>query len=396
MLSAKEVGMRILEVIYEYPPLGGGGGVIASQVIEELAKKHMIDVVTTHFKGLPRSEPIHGANVLRVPVLGRRDLATATLPSLLSYAPACLVSSGRQCLQTKYDIIHAHFAVPSGPVAVLLAKTFRVPLLLSIYGGDIYDPSKKLSPHRNPVLRTAVQWVLNQADCVVAESTDIKSRAKEHYSCACEIKVIPCGIQPPLFQDATREAYGIDQDEFVIACVGRLVKRKGIQYLLRAVAKLDSRRIKVLLMGDGPEKEFLASLADELGIINQVVFLGRVTEEQKYQYLSISDIFVLPSLHEGFGIVILEAMYCGLPIITTNAGGQTDFVVDGRNGFLVAPEDEEALHNKIRLLLENRTLRETMRNANTTDVKSFTVENTASRYEHHMQLMIQARGEGLT
>jgi len=373
--------MKILMINYEFPPLGGGGGVITSHIAAELAKRHEVEVLTSGCKGLPKFEVVGGFKVYRVPVLGRGEQSTATLASLVSFPLPSLFKGIRLCREKRYDVINTHFAVPTGPTGVVLSKLFRLPNVLSVHGGDIYDPSKALSPHKNPLLRKIVEYVFNHSTHILAESNDVKRRAISHYRVNKEITIIPWGLNESTFEKASRAEMGLSQDEFLIIAVGRLVKRKGLDYLLQAIAKIQIPNIKVLLIGDGPEQNHLESLAVALGIRQQILFLGAVSDEKKFQYLSASDLFVLPSLHEGFGIVFLESMYCGLPIITTDCGGQTDFLKDGRNGFLVPVKDFEALASKTLTLLQNQDLRRQISATNREDVRSLSISATAERYE---------------
>ncbi len=373
--------MKILMLNYEFPPLGGGGGVIFSHIAAELAQRHEVDVLTTGYGQSPKFEVIDAIRVHRVPVLSRKEQATATLTSLVSFPLSSVLKGIGLCREKKYDVINTHFAVPTGPTGVILSRLFNIPNVLSIHGGDIYDPSKNLSPHRNFLLRKVVKYVLNRSTYLLAESEDVRRRVLNHYKVRQEITIIPWGLKPPLFQKASRAELELGEDDFLIVSIGRLVKRKGLDYLLQAVAKRRIPTIKVLLVGEGPEREHLESLAIALGIRQKIVFLGSVSEERKFQYLTASDIFVLPSLHEGFGIVFLEAMYCGLPIVTTDCGGQTDFVKDGHNGFLVPVGDVEAIADRIVTLLQNQALREQISENNREDVKGFSISATAERYE---------------
>ena len=380
---------------YEYPPLGGGGGVTFSHIAAELAKKHEIDIITTGMKGLPEFEEQDGVKIYRVRVMGRADKATATLLSLLSFPLSSMLKGIKLCRRKKYDVINTHFAVPTGPTGLVLSKLFGIPDILSIHGGDIYDPSKTLSPHRNFLLRKMVAYVLNHSTYVLAQSTDVRARAIEHYHVKREIKIIPWGLKEPRFERTGRKQLGLDTGDFIIIAIGRLVKRKGLDHLLIAVARSLIPSIKVLIIGDGPEKENLKSLAEESGIGSRVTLCGSVPEEQKFQYLSASDIFVLPSLHEGFGIVFLEAMYCGLPIITTDTGGQTDFIIDGHNGFLVHVGDVETLAVKIEELYTNHDLRKSMAANNLEDIKKFSISTTAQRYEEMFELAKRGTGKNI-
>jgi len=375
--------MRILLVNYECPPLGGGGGVACYEIAKELAKKHHVDYLTTGYKGLPQKEQKDGIMIFRVPVIGRNDLSTATLLSLISFFPSCFVQGILLCSKNNYDIINAHFVIPSGLPAVFLAKLFKKTLIISVHGGDIYDPSKKLSPHRYTPLRILIAWLLRQADFVVAQSSNTKENTIQFYKYQGTIEIIPLGFTQPEFQQVDRKYLNLPENEIIFVSVGRLVKRKGYEYAIHALGSLDLDKytFKYLIIGDGPEERFLKSLARELNIEENVVFLGYVQEELKYQYLSQSDVYLLPSLHEGFGICLLEAMYCGLPIVATNNGGQTDFLIEGRNALLVPIKDWQILAEKIDEICSDELKMKRMSVNNKKDIKRYLVQNIATHYE---------------
>ncbi len=373
--------MRILMLNYEFPPLGGGGGIACYQLAKELAKKHTIDYLTTGFKGLKKYENIEGINIHRVPVLNRQELSTATFSSMVSFFPSSLWKGISLCKKNNYDLINTHFAIPSGPTGIILSKLFKIPHVLTIIGGDIYDPSKRLSPHKNIVLNRIISYIVNKSDKVIAISKDTKERTIKYYEVEKEINIVHYGLELPNFEKHTRSELGLSDDDFILIAVGRLIKRKGLKYLIKAIEKLDDGRIKLLIIGDGPDKENLKALSRELKIDSQVNFLGPIWGDKKFQYLHASDVFVLPSLHEGFGIVFLEAMYCGLPIITTNYGGQRDFIIDTENGFLVPVGNVDALADKIRFLLTNEKVRHKISKNNKRHIKDFYISNMANKYE---------------
>jgi len=384
--------MKILMLNYEFPPLGGGGGVVFANIAAELARRHEVDVVTTRGRGLQAFEVVDGARIHRVPVIGRGEESTATLASLLSFPPSSVAKGLKLCLERHYDVINSHFAVPTGPTGVVLSRLLGVPNVLSMHGGDLYDPSKRLSPHRSRLLRGVVRWVLRNSTCLLAESQDVRQRALRYYGVKRDIAVIPWGLKEPHFEKLSRGKLGLREGDLVVISVGRLVRRKGLDCLLRALPKIGSPDVKLVVVGDGPERERLQELASELRIETQVSFLGNVTEESKFQYLCASDVFALPSLHEGFGLVFLEAMHCGLPIVTCDCGGHTDFLTDGRNGFLVPVGDVDAVASAISTLARDGNLRAKMAKNNEEDIERLSVAATAERYEQVFQSVAESSG----
>jgi len=375
--------MNILMVNYEYPPLGGGGGVFTRDLAEELAGGgHSVDVITSRFRGLRARETTGGVAIHRVPVLHRTSLDAATMSSLLSF-PAPAVAAGVGLLRAKkYDIIHSFFAVPSAPAGVVLSRISGIPHVLTVFGGDIYDPTKKLSPHRHAMFRWAVRTALKSSAKVTTESADIAAHAMRIYRPHREIDVVPIGLPRVRFSPVPREDLSMREDSIYLVSIGRLVKRKGFEYLIKALAVLAGKGIdlRLILIGDGPERNALEALAAGTGVSDKVLFAGRVDDETKFRYLSASDIYVLPSIHEGFGIVLLEAMSCGLTVVATNRGGQTEIIKDGRNGTLVPPADADALARAIEEFTVSEDARRRTGANNLEDVRQYDMSAIRDRY----------------
>lgn len=375
--------MKILIVNYEYPPLGGGGGVATQDIARELAQRHTVHILTSSASGPPETESETDCDltVFRARVLSRTAKSVASIASMLSFYPFGIAEGTRLVKQYNYDVINTWFAVPSGPTGVHLSRRHGIPHLLSIVGGDIYDPSKWYSPHRNPLLKRVVKRVLSKADRHTAISHDIARRARELYQFDREIEVISLGVNIPRFSPASREQLGLENGKRYAITVGRLVRRKDLPTLIRALHLLQRPELELIVLGDGPELERLRALAKELKIPDQVQFRGFVPDELKFQLLSQCDVFALPSLHEGFGLVFVEAMYCGLPVVTTSSGGQEDFLQDGKTGYLVAPGEPEALKNALARVLDNHEWASEVGAENKRLAAQYSIENTALKYE---------------
>ena len=373
--------MRILFCNYEYPPLGGGGGVINALLAEELAKRHEVTVLTSQALALPSSSVERSVQVVRVPVFFRKHEAVANLASLLAFIPMG-IRGGRALLSSnQYDIINTHFAVPSGPVGDTLSNFARIPNVLSVHGGDLFDPSKLTSPHRHAVLRVWIRYLLRHADAVVGQSKNTLENMRKFYAPEVEGNLIPLGIQRPRTTAASRRQYALRDDEILFVTVGRLLARKAVSQLIEMMALIKNERAKLLVIGTGPLEGTLKEEASERQVAGQIRFLGHVEESEKFRILQMCDVYVSSSQHEGFGLVFLEAMASRLPVVCYDYGGQTDFLRDQETGFLVPLNDLITLKMRCQSLIENPKLRKAMGETNAERVEDFYVDTCASRYE---------------
>lgn len=374
--------MRILVINYEYPPIGGGGGFVTRDILEQMVQYgHSVSVVTSQFPGLRNYEKVNGVEVLRVPVLFRKKMEVANIPSMLTYFPSSLFRAITRFHGRKYDIINTHFAIPSGPAGHLLSKLFRAPNVLTIHGGDIFDPSKSLSPHRTPLLSSTVCAMLNKADRVVAQSNDTRANAYKYYGIKRQVDIIPLGIKKPVFSKKTRNDFSLDPNEIVFCTIGRLIKRKNLYDALDILSRIKGPyRFKFLIIGEGPERPHLETIIKRLGLEETARLLGNVSDEVKFQILDVSDFYLSTALHEGFGLVFLEAMECGLPIICYNQGGQKDFLIDGKSGFLVPIGNKTLFGERLVRLMNNSGLRKKMSSYNRNLVKNYYINICAEKY----------------
>jgi glycosyltransferase involved in cell wall biosynthesis len=388
--------MKILFCNYEYPPLGGGGGVVMAALAKQLAQRHDVTVLTSRAGQLPSSAFEDGVRVIRVPVFFRRQLAVANLPSMFAYLPSGFVRGLRLDREHRFDVINTHFVVPTGPLGHALSRLYRVPNIVSVHGGDLFDPSKGSSPHRHATMRGAVRWLLNRADGIVGQSRDTVRHVSAIYGVDRPVELIPLGIErPPPPPAATRNAnpFDLPSGAFVMATVGRLVPRKAIPQLIDVIAATKLPNAHLLIVGGGPESQAIAERARAHGIERRIRLLGQTNEEDKYAALRMADVFVTTSQHEGFGLVFLEAMAQGLPIICYDRGGQTDFLRTGETGVVVPLNDQARFRDAILALHSAPDARRRYGQHNLARVEEFFIDTCAARYERIFERAILARAQ---
>ena len=383
--------MRILFCNYESPPLGGGGGVVMAALARQLARRHEVTVLTSRAGDLTAQSNDQGVQVLRVPVFFRRQLAVANFPSMLAYLPSGFVR-GIGLRRRHFDVINTHFVVPTGPLGHALARWHHLPNVLSVHGGDLFDPSKRSSPHLHAPLRAAVRWMLAAADDVIGQSRDTVRHVNDLYGVHRDVGLIPLGIErPPARVAASRATFGLPHDAFVMVTIGRLVARKATTQLVDVLAASAISNAHLLVIGDGPDAPAIRQRAAELGVANRVHLPGQVAETEKYAALAIADAFVSTSQHEGFGLVFLEAMACGLPVVCYDRGGQTDFLASGETGFVVKLNDTAAFTHAVRAIHADIYLRRRLGQRNRQTVENYFIDSCAARYEQVFEAVIDRR-----
>ena len=385
--------MRILFCNYEYPPLGGGGGVVNAALAQELAQRHDVTVLTSRALSLPASETVAGVRVLRVPVYFRRQRAAASMLSLLAYLPSGIIGGRRLFGSESFDIVNAHFVLPSGPVGRNLSRFLDVPHVISVHGGDLYDPSKWTSPHRHLLLRKWIGHLLRTAEQVIGQSRNTLKNMREFYAPEIEGIRIPLGITRPKVPESDRSEFGFTPENRLLVTIGRLVARKAVDQLILSIVRLGDENARLIIIGTGPFEEDLRQQAATAGIADQVVFMGNVDEGEKYKLLSIADAFVSTSQHEGFGLVFIEAMAVGLPVVCYDFGGQTDFLEDGRTGGLVPLNDLDAFVESVRHTIGDSDFSDRVRRENLERVEEFFIDSCAIRYETVFEDILRRRSE---
>ncbi len=252
----------------------------------------------------------------------------------------------------KFDLIHAHVTLPDGYTAMELAQDLDIPFVVTIHGADLYITIKK-----NTGCLYALKQVFKRADRIILVSNELKKILSNYFEVSDKLLVIGNGI--PINKIYTCKD-NIDPSNnknkgFMLLSVSCLIERKGIDYNLRALSKLINKypELRYIIVGDGIEKDKLRELAKELGVYERVEFTGMLSHDDVLKYMKEADIFSLPSWNEAFGVVYIEAMACGKPVIGCEGEGLKDFVRNFETGLLVKPKDVDSLAEAMDFLLTN-------------------------------------------
>ena len=277
-----------------------------------------------------------------------------------SMSQVWMLGSTKQALlnqhrKRNFDIIHAHQAYPVGYVAVKLRRRLARPVVLTSHGGDI-PPASRYS--ERDLIRRRIIWALSQADAATGVSNHLKAAIDRLTDGGANSSAIPNGVDldftPPSSSPPQRMAC-LRNQPFLLT-LGRLHPSKGLDVLLKAFAALRKTRPdlpKLVLAGDGKERQYLEKLTAQLRLSEQVFFPGAVYAEEKAYLLDRCLFFLQPSRREGMPITVLEAMAAGKAVIGTDIGGIPELVVPKENGLLVPSESPQQLSDAIAQLLSN-------------------------------------------
>ncbi len=264
-----------------------------------------------------------------------------------------------------FDIIHAHEVFPAGLLALIPKTLKNKKLVITLHGGPLHSLDAN-----NIFLKRLIYWILCNADQLICVSRYLQDRVVGLFAIQGEAKsleVINMGVALDQFfpfpKSEARARLGLGfmgPDKKIVMSVGRLIELKGGVYLIGAAKVLKDKnmlqKIGIVFVGAGPEEQKLKSEAIRLGVYDEIYFAGAKPPEEIYLWMSAADILTVLSLHEGFGLVALEAMACGTPVISTDSGGLKEFVKHGENGLLVKTRDAGELAERIIALMETPLL----------------------------------------
>jgi L-malate glycosyltransferase len=374
--------MRILFFNYEFPPLGGGAGNASYYLLKEYAKNPelKVDFVTSSI-----DEKQHllkmgdNISIYRLPIgKNPENIHYQSKGELLRYVWKTYKFSKELMDDNKYDLTHSFFTVPCGILSWLLKRKYNLPYIISLRGSDVPGYSERFAALYK-FITPVIKRIWKDAYFVIANSQGLAELALKSKT-EKEIGVIPNGID---IHDFSPDYSKKDPNNFTIVCVSRITPRKGIRVLIQAFKIVAGRyeNVRLLIVGDGNEKSSLEQLVMGLGLKDKVTFTGPIAHEKVLPYYQKANIFALPSLNEGMSNTMLEALACGLPIITTDTGGTKELVTDNKNGFIVKMKNSYDLAEKIEKFLLDKGLDEKMGKESRTRAEELSWENVAKGYE---------------
>lgn len=359
--------MKVLVISHMYPStFNNVFGIFVSEQVKALVK-HGVNIKV--ISPVPLTPfPINRINekwyrYSKIPKFENRDGISVYYPRYITFPKALFFDSSgermyrgiKELIQNiyngyKFDLVHAHAALPDGYAAMKIAKDFKVPFVVTIHGQDLY-----ITINKNAKCKMIIQRVFEQAHRVMVVSNQLKRIAKNNIGLGDKTIIIGNGIPIDKIHHLGRQNINIGNKNIILLSVSYLIERKGIDFNLKAFSKILSKypNLKYIIIGDGVEKKRLQDLAEKLGIYEKVEFLGMLSHEDVMKKMAEADIFSLPSWNEAFGVVYIEAMAHGKPVIGCKGEGIEDFVEDRKTGMLVNPKDTDSLVKAIYYLLSN-------------------------------------------
>ena len=330
-------------------PTFGGSGIVATELGKALAEKgHEIHFITY-------SKPVRMDWFTKN--MYYHEVSVSDYP-LFEYAPYELLLSSKLvdvAINQKLDILHVHYAIPHASAAfsaqqILKTRNIDLPFITTLHGTDITLLGKDKS------FQPVIEFAINQSDAVTAVSESLKEDTYQFFDIKKNIEVIPNFIDPSLYrfaEDIELRAQFAEKDEVIITHISNFRKVKRVDDVIRIFEGVQQQlSAKLLMVGDGPELHQVKNLARELGISDKVFFLGK--SKRIEQITSISDVFLLPSETESFGLVALEAMASGVAVVSSNVGGLAEVNKDGVTGFLNDVGDIEGMIASVLTILKDK------------------------------------------
>jgi len=340
--------MNICMITWEYPPRIVGG---IARHCEGLAKAlvkigHPVHVITLDFPGALQYEEVEGVKIHRTSVeLGHPSfIAWVFIFNHFMEKKVAMLSK-----DVKFDIVHIHdWLVAFSGIAT--KHYLKIPLVLTLHSTE-FGRAFSLNNPDSYLIDGIEWWATYESKRVIVTSNSMKHEVEEHFHLPqSKIDVIPNAIDASKYnvkvdREAVKRRYGIAPDDRVVLFVGRLVPQKGVEHLIKATSKIVSNHpnTRIVIVGDGWLKEHLWNLAVSSEYKHKILFLGFLSDQELIELTLSSDVLVVPSIYEPFGIVALEGMAAGVPVVASNVGGLAEIIEHDRTGVLVYAGDPNSI-----------------------------------------------------
>ena len=366
--------MKIAIVCY---PTFGGSGVLATELGIKLSKHgHEVHFIAykkpVRLKNLNENLFFHKVNVPDYPLFNFQPYELALSTKLVEVVKTYSI-----------NLMHVHYAIPHAYAAYMAKKMLKnqgliVPIVTTLHGTDITLVGN------HPFYKTAVNFSINKSDIVTCVSQSLKEDTMEQFQISKEIEVIPNFIDISKYkiqQEKCLEENSESNKEIIITHVSNFRPVKNIKNVILIFNNIQKTiPSKLLMIGEGPEKEMAEKLCKELSIDNKVQFLGNTNQVEKN--LCHSDLFLLPSNTESFGLAALEAMASKVPVISSNAGGLPEVNIHGNTGYLTDSNDIEAMSNYSISILSDLNKLEKFKNRAFRKAETYDINNVVPLYEN--------------
>tara|TARA_B100000768_G_scaffold37498_1_gene36202 strand:+ start:320 stop:1450 length:1131 start_codon:yes stop_codon:yes gene_type:complete len=366
--------MKIAIVCY---PTFGGSGVLATELGIKLSKHgHEVHFIAykkpVRLKNLNENLFFHKVNVPDYPLFNFQPYELALSTKLVEVVKTYSI-----------NLMHVHYAIPHAYAAYMAKKMLKnqgliVPIVTTLHGTDITLVGN------HPFYKTAVNFSINKSDIVTCVSQSLKEDTMEQFQISKEIEVIPNFIDISKYkiqQEKCLEENSESNKEIIITHVSNFRPVKNIKNVILIFNNIQKKiPSKLLMIGEGPEKEMAEKLCKELSIDNKVQFLGNTNQVEKN--LCHSDLFLLPSNTESFGLAALEAMASKVPVISSNAGGLPEVNIHGNTGYLTDSNDIEAMSNYSISILSDLNKLEKFKNRAFKKAETYDINNVVPLYEN--------------
>lgn len=308
--------MRILILNYEYPPIGGGGGRLAAKVGAGLVTRgHQVLMLTAGMAHLPVKSLEHGMEILRLRAFRKRE-DTCSVPEMALWVLAAIPAAIAEVRRWKPDVIHAHFAVPTGAVAWAANKLTGIPYVLTAHLGDVPGGVSEQTGNLFRWIKPFTVPIWKDAAATTAVSSFVAKLAQKAYGILPQVILNGMEIPPPPMLEA--------HEPTRLLMVGRMSVQKNPLLTIQALALLKDLNWRCMMIGDGPLLAEVKTEADRLGISDKIDFMGWASANEVSEAMKGSDILLIPSLSEGLPMVAVEALAHGLALVGSRIGGLAD------------------------------------------------------------------------